>query len=166
MPTAESVNILTFSERVLCCFMGTMLWCHSYCAGGLPSALHSRKRTSPSDTAWDWGWWVISSPLTEPGKRLLLQPDMTTFIRTSLDMPWYDIKQTRKTKRIEETDRKERYLQSRWSEHEPTERRWSFLHDWPYRYSDLGDWELKGTEPALAYFLTHSKSKTRKQLID
>lgn len=48
-----AVDKLTLSERVLCCFMGTMLWYHSYCAGGLASALHSRNRMSPSDSTWD-----------------------------------------------------------------------------------------------------------------
>lgn len=40
----ESQNKITLSERVLCCGMGTMLWYHSYWAGGLASALHSSNR--------------------------------------------------------------------------------------------------------------------------
>lgn len=57
--------------------MGTVLWCHLYWAGGLACTLHSRNRVSPSDTARDWGWLVMTTPLTEPGSRLLLHSGAT-----------------------------------------------------------------------------------------
>lgn len=92
----------TLSERVLCCVMGSMLWYHSYWAGGLASALHSRNRESPSDTVWDWGWWTIRSPLTDPGNRVLLQPDMTTRFTWTLHhhaMRWNKNKESKETRR-------------------------------------------------------------------
>lgn len=100
--TVDSVDTLTFSERILCCVMGTMLWYHSYCAGGLASALHSRKRVSPSDTAWDWGWRMISSPLAAPGNKLLLQPKMIRFTRTLYHMPWDETEQEKQGDKKEE----------------------------------------------------------------
>lgn len=48
-----TVILLTLSECVLCCGMGTLLWYHSYCAGGLDSTVHSRIRVSPSEAACD-----------------------------------------------------------------------------------------------------------------
>lgn len=68
-----SSRLLTWSKRDFSCSIGTVLWCHIYCAGGLACALHSRNRVSPSDTAWDWGWLVMSSPLADPASRMLLQ---------------------------------------------------------------------------------------------